>query len=819
MTTLNALVDRLTASPLAQRLLARWRPYEATESMAARFRARQLQAVLQLTPLMMTANVVNMIIILVVFGSSISPVLLAAWSLMIGAVAISGLRAWHRWRTGPPWEAASRRAMARATLHATLLGGLWGAVPATLFADASAAQQLLLASVTVGMMGAGGFALATTPAAGSMFVTTIGLSAAVALLRSDHEVSVAMTALLLVYGVIVIASVWSTARLFGSRLMAEAEAAHQNEVIGLLLRDFEEHASDVMLEIDGQGRLQHVTARLAALFGRPAEELTQASALDLLEAAQPDHDDVALACWRQLRQQLDSGQPFRDLKLATRSRDRLRWWSVSAKPLLDAAGRCIDWRGVASDITEAQQASHRLTWLAHFDPLTGLANRHHFRAQLAELLAGPDGSAPFALLALDLDNFKTVNDTLGHAVGDGLLQAVAQRLREATRRSDTVARLGGDEFAVILRDVASAAEAEPLTRRLLQSLDGPCEVQGSCVAVRGSIGVALSPQDGRDIDTLLNQADLALYAAKAAGRGDLRYFTPQMAATTRRRQAIEQGLRQAVARGEMALVFQPQVSLPERQVVAFEALLRWRSPELGEVMPGEFVPVAEEAGLIANIGIWVLQEACRHAASWPGGLRVSVNVSAVQAMSQDLCGVALAALAAQGMAPQRLELEITESIFLHETQVTMDKLHGLRRAGLRVALDDFGTGYSSLAYLRRFPFDTLKIDRSFVRELMTRRDARAIVRMIGGLARTLHMKTVAEGVEEPAQALLLEQYGCSTLQGHLVAHPMPGEDVAGFLRAWPHMPRWAGTGAGGERGAASGVPATDTMPLDAVRQA
>jgi diguanylate cyclase (GGDEF)-like protein/PAS domain S-box-containing protein len=815
MTTLNALLNRLTASPLAGRLLSRWRPYEASEAMAARFRARQLQAVLQLTPLMMTANVVNMVIIVVVFGGSISPVLLAAWSLMICAVAVAGMRAWHRWRTGPAWEAASRRAMGRATLHATLLGALWGAVPAMLFADATPAQQLLLASVTVGMMGAGGFALATTPAGGSVFVTAIGISAAIALLRSQHEVGVAMSALLGVYGVIVIASVWSTARLFGARLMAEAEAAQQNEVIGLLLRDFEEHASDVMLEIDAQGRLQHVSPRLADLLGRPAEQLTHASALALLEAVQPDDED-ARRCWQQLRQQLGSRQPFRDLKLATQSRDRLRWWSVSAKPLLDAAGRCIGWRGVASDITEAQQANHRLTWLAHFDPLTGLANRHHFRAQLAELLARPEGSAPFALLALDLDNFKTVNDTLGHAVGDGLLQAVAQRLRDATRRSDTVARLGGDEFAVILRDVASAAEAEPLTRRLLQSLDGACEVQGACVAVRGSIGVALSPQDGRDIDTLLSQADLALYAAKAAGRGDLRYFTPQMAATTRRRQAIEQGLRQAVARRELSLAFQPQVSLPERQVVGFEALLRWRTPDLGDVPPGEFVPVAEETGLIADIGAWVLQEACRHAATWPAPLRVSVNVSAVQAMSQDLCGVALQALAAHGMAPQRLELEITESIFLNETQATMDKLHALRRAGLRVALDDFGTGYSSLAYLRRFPFDTLKIDRSFVRELMTRRDARAIVRMIGGLARTLHIRTVAEGVEEQAQALLLEKYGCSILQGHLVAQAMPPDDVQGFLLAWPHMPRWALPGTGSARDAIAGMPATDTMPLDAV---
>ena len=536
------------------------------------------------------------------------------------------------------------------------------------------------------------------------------------------------------------------------------------------------------------------------LLGKPAELLQSRPVAEWLLHMLPiddgdgDGDDTSnrtsdgTSADEQLRAlvlQVGRGLPFRDMPIAVARGGETRWWLISAKPLLDAGGHCTGWRGVATDVTDAQHANRQLKWLAHFDALTGLANRHQLRSQLSEWLAPPAGGAqPFAVLCLDLDHFKTVNDTLGHGVGDGLLQEVAQRLRARTRRSDTVARLGGDEFAVLLHGAASEAEVELLTTRLLDGLTAPCEVQGARIAVRASVGIALAPRDGVDIDTLLSNADLALYAAKSAGRGQYRFFAPEMAAQTRRRLTIEQELRTALARAELSLAFQPQVDLSHWRVTGFEALLRWHNPTLGTVPPAEFVPVAEEAGLICEIGEWVMREACRHAAQWPGRLTVSVNVSPVQAMSQDLRAVALAALQASGLDAARLELEITESIFLNEGKATLAVLHGLRAAGLRVALDDFGTGYSSLAYLRRFPFDTIKIDRSFVRELMQRRDARAIVSMILGLARTLGMKTVAEGVEEPAQASVLREQGCDAMQGYLAARPMPGAEVAGFLAHW-----------------------------------
>ena len=784
-----SLAHPLDALRLAWQRLS---PYDAASPKAASFRARQIHAVLRLTPLMVAANAVNVLLVAAAFwGVHSLRAMLVGWGVVVMALvartAVSGWRARHH----PPRATASLRSMRRAVVHATVLALLWSLPPLLLFPGADGPRQLVVATVTTGMMCAGGFALATVPAAGTAYVAILGFSAAGALVAARFPLAWPLGGLLMVYMLIVLASVWSTARLFGARMVAEAEAERQNEVIGLLLRDFEENASDVLWEIDALGHLRHASPRLLSLLEMPPEEAARHSVLKLLLRWVPD-DAASAAQLAAIKTHLERGQPFRDLPLATTRDGRTRWWSLSAKPLLDAHGKPAGWRGVASDVTATHRANRQLTWLAHFDALTGLANRHQFRALLADLLQPSFGEPrPFALLCLDLDHFKTINDTLGHAVGDALLQEFARRLLSRTRRSDTVARLGGDEFAIILREVAGTEEAEVLVARLLEGLQSPCEVQGTRIQVRTSIGVAMAPRDGAEIDVLLNQADLALYAAKSAGRGAFRFFAPDMAALTRRRLVIEQELRGAIERRELSLAFQPQVDTAAWRVTGFEALLRWRHPELGDVSPAEFIPVAEESGLVAAIGEWVLRQACREAARWPGGLTVAVNVSPAQAMSHDLARIALTALKECGLVPSQLELEITESTFLDETQATQSTLHGLREAGLRIALDDFGIGYSSLAYLRRFPFDTLKIDRSFVRELMQRRDARAIVRMIVGLARTLNMKTVAEGVEEPAQAAALGEYGCQALQGYLIARPMRSDEVLPFLQQWGERPRLA----------------------------
>jgi diguanylate cyclase (GGDEF)-like protein/PAS domain S-box-containing protein len=785
----NHLATRLRASPPGLWAARYFIAYRADEPVAGTFRARQVLAVLRLAPLTMLANILNATLIVVTFWPVASQGFLVLWALTLAAVVARSLRVWWRTRDRKPPVSVSLRTLRRATWHAAALATLWALVPVLLFPGADGAHRLLIAAIATGMMCAGGFALATTPAAGTAYVSILGAGAAIALVNSNYPLAWPVGALLLIYAGIVVASVWSTARMFGARLMAEAQAAHQSEVIGLLLRDFQENASDALWEIDAAGHLCHASPRLAALFGMSIAQLGAMPVLDLLRPVLTP-DDSGADPVRMLRRQLESEVPFRDLVIATASKGQTRWWSLTAKPLYGANGQHTGWRGVAADVTQTQQANRQLNWMAHFDPLTGLANRYRFRAELSAQLA-PEITAvrACAVLCLDLDHFKTINDTLGHMAGDDLLREVGRRLVDCTRRSDTVARLGGDEFAVILRDVASIDEAEQLTHRLLDGLQAPCEVQGARIAVRASIGVAMAPRDGTDIDALLNHADLALYAAKSAGRGEIRLFEPQMAALRRRRLTVERRLREALDRGELSLAYQPLVDLGRWRVTGFEALLRWRHADLGEVGPGEFIPVAEDAGLIQAIGQWVLAQACKEAARWPGDLAVSVNVSPVQIMSQDLLRVTQAALREAGLAPRRLELEITESIFMHEVSSSMAILRSLRDAGVRIALDDFGTGYSSLAYLRRFPFDTLKIDRSFVRELTVRTDLRAIVTMIIGMAHTLDMKTVAEGVEETAQARALEHYGCDRMQGYLVARPLPAGEIAAFLAAWGTVPR------------------------------
>lgn len=433
--------------------------------------------------------------------------------------------------------------------------------------------------------------------------------------------------------------------------------------------------------------------------------------------------------------------------------------------------------------TVLQRQQARLFTLAHADAVTGLSNRHHFRMMLDEALTRLSGH-PFAILCLDLDRFKTVNDALGHDVGDHLLTLVGQRLKAVSRDGDMVARLGGDEFAMILCDVADPQEVQRIADRVLATLCTSVDIEGLTVPMGVSVGIALAPRDGDQPEQLLKNADLALYGAKAGGRGRACFYDKSMSAGVVRRLQLERALRSAITLDQLSVVYQPQVDLASRAVTGFEALVRWKHPELGDVRPDEFIAVAEDAGLINEIGAWVLEQACLVAVTWPEHLSVAVNLSAVQVMTQDLPLLVGRVLAATGLSARRLEVEITESVLLNETEATLAQLHGLNRLGVRIALDDFGTGYSSMAYLRRFPFDKLKIDRCFVKALTTEPDARVIVHAIIDMAAGLHMKTLAEGVEREAEMVALLEEGCAEVQGYLVSRPLRVEAVPTFLAAW-----------------------------------
>ncbi|WP_198320998.1 putative bifunctional diguanylate cyclase/phosphodiesterase [Azohydromonas aeria] len=768
--------------PHAWTSLRSWfRTYDADEAQAAAFRARQMQAMLRLTPAAMVVNIANVAVVGAVLWRQVPASLLLAWMATVAVLAGLGLQGWLRTRAAPPRRTASPRAIRRAMVHAALLSAAWAALPMTAYDGLGRNEQYFLGVVLTGMICAGGFALASVPAAATSWVLVLGAGTSAGLWRSEVNVTAGLAALLLVYSLIVVYSVWTSAKTFGARLAAEARADRQHEVIGLLLRDFEDHASDLLWELDAAGGLQHVSPRLAAALGVPAAWLQGRPALQLLRRALPD-DAEARASWDKLLRLLAGSAAFREHTIALRRGGAPGWWSLSARPLLDGAGRMVGWRGVAADVTERQLAHRRLSWMAHNDALTGLVNRQHFREQLASALApGAKPARPVAVVLFDMDGFKQVNDTLGHAAGDALLRLFGERLRGVVRSGDTVARLGGDEFALLMRD-ADVAALEALLQRLFAALAQPGDLGGKVVALRACAGVALAPRDGLDVDTLLGHADIALYAAKRAGGSRWCLFEPHMHEHRRRHAQLAQDLRGAAERGELCLEYQPQVQAGDAGVRGVEALLRWRHPQHGAVSPAEFIPIAEAAGLMPQLGEWVLREACRHARAWPASLQVSVNVSATQL--GDPRFLARVEAAALGLPAGRIELEVTESALIDDPDAAVRTLNALRAQGFRIALDDFGTGYSALSYLRRFRFDTLKIDRSFVRDLAVNGESRVIVDTILAMARELGLSAVAEGVETADQVRMLRERGCAALQGFLISRPLPPQQLPSFLAAW-----------------------------------
>jgi diguanylate cyclase (GGDEF)-like protein len=420
---------------------------------------------------------------------------------------------------------------------------------------------------------------------------------------------------------------------------------------------------------------------------------------------------------------------------------------------------------------------------ATLDSLTGLLQRDALLAALRQT-AAPDtgGGQPFALLALDLDRFKSVNDTLGHAVGDALLRAVGRRIRTAVRGGDLAGRIGGAEFAILMAHPAGEVAAQALAARLVELIGRPFLLEGHSLVIGASVGIALFPADAAEPEALLRCADLALYQAKEEGRGDQRRFKPALRARAEERRRMESDLRAAIALGQFELHYQPHIELGSGRLAGFEALLRWRHPGRGLVPPGAFVPLAEETGLILPIGEWVLRTACREATGWSDpSLVVAVNVAAAQLGRRDLPAQVKDSLTATGLAPQRLELEVTESALLHDVSTARATCEALRAIGVRISLDDFGTGYSSLSRLRSFPLDRVKIDRSFVTDIATEPESAAIVRAVAALGSSLGLRTTAEGVETPGQLAELRQNGCTEAQGYLFSQPVPAASVEALI--------------------------------------
>ena len=528
---------------------------------------------------------------------------------------------------------------------------------------------------------------------------------------------------------------------------------------------------------DRDCRLTYISPCAAEKLGKSVEELIGKPVEDLFL---PQAHGSESGRGRSFTFQLRSKGTFVDREMPANTVGHERWWAVSGRPQLDSEGEFDGYRGHARDVTEFRRQRAQSQTSVRHDCLTGLSNRAYMAHRLDALLSTCTlTERTCALMMLDLDRFKQVNDTLGHQAGDELLKQVAQRLRRVTEEQFELGRLGGDEFQIILPDLDDRGILGPKADQIIQLLSQPYTVDGSSCAIGASVGIAIAPYDGIDAAELVRSADLALYAAKEAGRGQMRFYSSDLHRKAQERRAIEEELRDALQRGEMQVHYQPLTCPVENRVKGFEALLRWDHPVRGRINPDTFISVAEETGLILPLGEWVLRQACADAAEWPGDIRVAVNVSPIQFMNENLPTVVANALAASGLEPSRLELEITESVFIGNSSNTQAMFGTLKQLGLRFALDDFGTGYSSLGYLRDAPFDKIKIDQSFIRGAVTdqSRGNAAIIAAIVSLADALEMDTTAEGIEALDELDFVRERGVTTVQGYVYGKAMPQSEV------------------------------------------
>ena len=702
--------------------------------------------------------------------------------VMLCTICLVGMAVWHKMvRAGTPngrkGKSAPRQQMPFVFV-ALMLGLLWAAIPPIL-AYIQSPQQLIMVSASIAaIFCVGGFALAPMPMMAAAFLLPIMLSSFATLVASGSSQALLMAFALVLYVIFIIATAFSQTRSMVRVVVSGHEVEKQQKTISLLLRDFEKHSSDWLWETAADGHFLRPSERFCEVSARSKPLLLQADIKALFTAEGADHHpsvDVLFGS-------MDRQASFNDLQVPIKFNGDLHWWSMTGTPNFDEAGAFTGYHGVGSDITLQKKSDERISFLAHNDALTGLFNRAHFTELLHQNVTRLERyGAQFALMFLDLDHFKAVNDTFGHPMGDKLLVEVAARLRAIVPHGAFAARLGGDEFAILIPKSVTVDDMEALAQQVLKSIVEPFEFDGEKMSVGVSIGMAIAPRHGTRPDQLLRNVDLALYRAKEGGRNAYKVFESGMDSQARERRALEFDLKFALDNKELELFYQPLMGTEENNAVGFEALLRWNHPIRGRISPAEFVPIAENTGLIKSIGEWVIREACRRAATWPSHLTVAVNLSAPQFDKDRIVDVVISALAQTGLAPHRLEVEITESLLIERPDEVLATLMRLKEIGVSIAMDDFGTGYSSLSYLLKFPFDKIKIDKSFISAIDEDKAARDVLRTIGSLGKTLGIRITAEGVETQEQVNFLRAIACDQLQGFFFAKPLRGDDIPAFL--------------------------------------
>ncbi|MEO5809009.1 MAG: EAL domain-containing protein [Sphingomicrobium sp.] len=732
-------------------------------------RRAQLDHFVRLVPTTVIVQLITAGVLVASFRDSVDSLWLGLWFGGAAILCFARLARALRLRIDVDYARSKPPSLFTITLIVSMLATMWLVPPIFWFDSAGPSQRLFLCVLAAALISAGSVTMVSLPAAALSYIMIMLVACLTITWKLDN---IPLMLLSVIYAGMLVGAVIANARQFIANARATLDLEERGEIIQLL-REFESAGSGGLWELDSELIITNLSAELAEAIDLTTDQVIGLHCRDLLD---PGKQAVELSTgMRRLFQHFASGEPFRDLAIpAVRGG---RWWSLSGKPLRDAYGDVIGWRGVGSDITELRLSGDDAVRAARRDPLTGLANRLLVREQLEESLlfqwhsgATERGSA---LLLVDLDRFKLVNDTLGHAIGDQLLIEVGRRLERAVGDGGSVGRLGGDEFAIIWTGETGRAALSALAERIIVALTNTYTIGAASLHVGATIGIARGPIDGAREEQLMRNADLALYRAKEAGRGSHAFFESFMFDEAEDHRLLENDVRDALHTDGLRLAYQPIVDAASGEVVGREALLRWHHPVRGEISPDLFIPIIEDAGLIHQIGDWVLREACVEAVNWDAPIRVAVNVSAAQLSGPGLAKTVLGALANSGLEPGRLELEVTETVFLGDDAGTLASLERLRALGVRLVLDDFGKGYSSFGYLSRAHFAKIKIDQTFVRAAADgERESIAIVDAILALARGLGIETTAEGIETAEQAEVMRRLGCSQLQGYLFGRPV-----------------------------------------------
>ncbi|HAU22724.1 MAG TPA: diguanylate cyclase [Erythrobacter sp.] len=740
----------------------------------AKLRSLQFSATARFALSRLLGHLIFGVLVAAIFYPAIEIQWLSLWVASIGIVSISSFlidrkldSLDHRSLTNEEFNSVAARSI--------LAGAIWS-VPILFFAPLGNIEDLLTLWLVMSVMAMLPTLLAVaTPLGNIAFLATTGIAAVVGFVRLDL-IEVAVVAMLFQFlsalGNVEIARTYLAAKL------AQMGVAEKEEVVSLLLRENQENEADWLWQVDTLRRVRSVSPRFAFALGCDQKEAEGKPLLDLIAGSAESSSTVNNSI-RELSESLKSRQNFSNLVVKVEIGGEARCWQLSGTPIINEYGVFVGFRGVGSDVTEQRKSSEKIAYLARYDTLTSLPNRLQLTEALGDALAYAENwRTRCAFMMVDLDRFKAVNDTLGHLVGDKLLAQVSLRLKSLMGEGQMCGRLGGDEFAIVMNDASDGKVIRDLALTVIERLSEPYTVDNHTLYVGASVGSAMGPRDGKSVEEIMRNADLALYRAKDGGGGEHRQFEPALHAVAEERRRLEDALRSALDRDELLLQFQPVVSADTGELVSFEALVRWQSSELGFVSPAKFIPLAEDTRQIIEIGRWVLQNACMEARNWPDHVKVNINVSPEQLLEPTFTDEVVSALASTGLRPERLEIEVTESIFLRDASVARAALEQIMALGCSVAMDDFGTGYSSLGYLRKLHFSTIKVDRSFVEgAVQGNPESLAIIRAVVAMAQSLDMSTTAEGVETQEQAELVRSLGCDKIQGYHFGRPMSALDA------------------------------------------